>query len=105
MFSKCSNPDCRAPFDYRQGRLIRFNKPSFDFQFPIDHGCVEHFWLCENCSKFYAFDFERGTGMKIKIRVIGRPERQAPGLVLPAGNWESGRTKSAISAVGSQARA
>jgi len=105
MFSKCSNPNCREPFDYRQGRLIRFSKPSFDFQSSTDHGCVRHFWLCENCSNFYAFDFERGTGMKIKIRVTGPPERRVPDLVLPVGNWESGRTTSGTNAVGSQSNA
>ena len=24
MFARCSNPECGAPFNYREGRLIRY---------------------------------------------------------------------------------
>src|SRR5579872_2629873 len=99
MFSKCSNPDCSATFDYRQGRLIRFDKPSSDFPFPTDRNCVQHFWLCENCSTFYALDFERGTGMKIKIRVIPVSERHVP---VDPSHRESSRTADGARAVTSQ---
>jgi hypothetical protein len=67
MFAKCSNPDCGVPFDYREGRLIRFCRSQTDGQFHANDHCVEHFWLCASCSKFYAFDFERGTGTKSKL--------------------------------------
>jgi hypothetical protein len=26
MFSECANPDCKKPFDYREGRFFRFRK-------------------------------------------------------------------------------
>jgi hypothetical protein len=105
MFSKCSNPECRTPFDYRRGRLIRFNKPPLYFRVPIRHGCVEHFWLCESCAKFYAFDFEHAAGMKIKIRVIGLPEGLAHNLLLPAAKCESNRAKSSAREIGTEATA
>lgn len=49
MFARCSNPECGAPFNYREGRLIRYCKPPLDDRFPADHHCVEHFWLCGSC--------------------------------------------------------
>jgi len=65
MLEKCSNPECDLPFDYREGRLVRFSpadtKPSEPFH------CVEHFWLCGKCSERYVFAHERGAGMKIRL--------------------------------------
>ena len=78
MFARCSNPNCGVPFDYREGRLIRCCKPPLDGQFPADHHCVEHFWLCRSCSELYVFEYERGAGVKIKLRA--RELRQRPGL-------------------------
>ena len=78
MFAKCSNPDCVAPFDYREGRLIRFCKSPSDGQFPVDDHCVEHFWLCGRCSELYVFEYEREVGMKIKLRI--RKLREKPAL-------------------------
>jgi hypothetical protein len=66
MFEKCSNPNCGLPFDYREGRLIRFCSP--DAKFPAEHQCVEHFWLCGKCSKLYVFEYKRGAGVKIRLR-------------------------------------
>ena len=72
MFEKCSNPNCGLPFDYREGRLIRFCSP--DAKFPAEHQCVEHFWLCGKCSKLYVFEYERGAGVKIRLRVTESQE-------------------------------
>ena len=69
MFEKCSNLDCRAPFDYREGQLIRFCKFPLDDQSRAVQHCVEHFWLCGSCSKLYVFEYKLGAGMKIKLRV------------------------------------
>jgi len=66
MFEKCSNPDCGLPFDYREGRLIRFC--SIEARHPSEHRCVEHFWLCGKCSERYVFAYEPGAGMKIRLR-------------------------------------
>jgi hypothetical protein len=87
MFAECSNPDCRVPFDYREGRLIAFCKPPTDCQFRAGHHNVEHFWLCGDCSPLYLFKRERGTGMKIKPREKERRERTAPRLVATAPRW------------------
>jgi hypothetical protein len=42
MLSKCANPDCSAPFDYRQGRLFRVQTVRAGFK---------HLWLCELCAE------------------------------------------------------
>ena len=83
MFARCSNPNCGVPFDYREGRLVRYCKPSLDGQFPAGHHCVEHFWLCGSCSDLYLFGYERGAGMKIKFRA--RELRERPGLSFATG--------------------
>ena len=68
MFAKCSNPQCGAPFDYREGQLIRFCKSLLDDQSPADQHRVEHFWLCGSCSRLYVFEYRLAEGMKIKLR-------------------------------------
>jgi hypothetical protein len=85
MFAQCSNPDCRVPFDYREGRLIGFCKPPVDGESPADHHCVEHFWLCKSCSELYVFEYECGAGMEIKLRVRELREGAAPSFVAAAG--------------------
>jgi hypothetical protein len=66
MIEKCSNPDCDSPFDYREGRLIRFCPT--DTKSPRQGRPVKHFWLCGKCSKRYVFAYELGAGMKIGLR-------------------------------------
>jgi hypothetical protein len=84
MFAKCSNHDCEVPFDYREGRLVRSWKPSFDGQSPAHQHRVEHFWLCGSCSDLYVFEYERGAGMSIKLRVRELRERAALSFVTAA---------------------
>ena len=84
MFMKCLNPDCGEPFDYREGRLIRFCKPPLDDQLEIDRHRVEHFWLCGNCSNHYVFEYQRGAGMTIKLRVRETQETATRHLVAVA---------------------
>jgi hypothetical protein len=81
MFAKCSNPNCTATFDYREGRLIRFSKPPLDGSGPADDHSVEHFWLCGSCSKFYGFEYERGAGMNVKLRWSEMGEGMTPSFV------------------------
>ena len=71
MFTKCSNPDCRLPFNHREGRLLRFRKPPLDGEMSTDEQSVEHYWLCKKCSALYEFNYEGEAGMKIKLRVSG----------------------------------
>jgi hypothetical protein len=66
MFERCFNPDCGLPFDYREGRLIRFC-PTDSGSRAERHG-VEHFWLCGKCSKRYVFVHQGGAGVKIELR-------------------------------------
>lgn len=69
MFAKCSNSDCGAPFDYREGQLVRSCKSPSAGQSPVNQHRVEHFWLCGSCSKLYVLEYKLGEGMKIKLRV------------------------------------
>ncbi len=69
MFERCSNLDCRASFDYREGQLIRFCKSPLDDQSPADRHREEHFWLCGSCSRLFVFEYNVGAGMKTKLRV------------------------------------
>lgn len=70
MFSVCANPDCRTPFDYRQGRLFRFHKhyPAGE-RLRNTHG-VQHFWLCGVCCAAYTLEYQDGSGVLMK----GQPE-------------------------------
>jgi len=67
MLIKCCNPECEAPFDYRVGRLIRFSRTMSDENYEDQH-MIQHFWLCGKCAGLYAFEYESGTGVKIKLR-------------------------------------
>jgi hypothetical protein len=82
MVEKCSNPDCGLPFDYREGRLIRFC--STDPKSPAEHHCVEHFWLCGKCTERYVFAHERRVGMKMRLRVTESQETAARSLAATA---------------------
>jgi len=75
VFEKCLNPECGLPFDYCEGRLIRFCSPHPKAH--AEHYDVEHFWLCGKCSERYVFAYERGAGMKIRPRVAESQETAA----------------------------
>jgi hypothetical protein len=68
MLMKCCNPKCEAPFNYREGRLIRFSKKVNSSKSPENRLLIQHFWLCEKCSALYVFEFEAETSVKIKPR-------------------------------------
>lgn len=65
MLEKCCNPKCDAPFDYREGRLVRISRTLSNGQ-PGNYSLIEHFWLCGNCSEHYVLD--RSSEMKIQIK-------------------------------------
>ena len=77
MLIKCCNPKCEAPFDYREGRLIRFSGNRATGKPAENHPLIRHFWLCGKCSERYVFAYERGAGMKIRPRVAGSQETAA----------------------------
>ena len=68
MLAKCCNPECEAPFDHREGRLIRFSMMLSNFENSENRRLIEHFWLCGKCSGFYLFEYEPGVRVKIKPR-------------------------------------
>ncbi|MGB8322730.1 MAG: hypothetical protein WCE52_07190 [Candidatus Acidiferrum sp.] len=67
MFSECANPDCRAEFDYHEGRFYRFYKPRLDDGPPDNTHGVVHFWLCGRCSLDYSLDYVDGVGTLIRV--------------------------------------
>ena len=67
--SKCANPECEAPFDYRQGRILRFHKEQHRAGEPAaNRHSVQHFWLCEACAKQYTLTYRPGEGVVMQIR-------------------------------------
>jgi hypothetical protein len=68
MLAKCCNPECEAPFDYRQGRLIRFTSKPVNGKASEKRAMIQHFWLCEKCAGLYVFEYESGMFVKIKLR-------------------------------------
>jgi hypothetical protein len=67
MFSECANPDCRAEFDYRQGRFYRFRSLHLDVEQPDNTHGVVHFWLCGRCSEIYSLDYVEGGGLILRL--------------------------------------
>jgi hypothetical protein len=68
MLIKCCNPKCEAPFDYREGRLIRFSGNPTTGNPAENHPLIRHFWLCGNCAGLYVFEYESGITVRIKLR-------------------------------------
>ena len=68
MLIKCCNPACEAPFDYREGRLIRSSSKAANGKASEDHPLIQHFWLCGKCSVLFVFEYQSGIGVKIRSR-------------------------------------
>jgi hypothetical protein len=68
MIAKCCNPECEAPFDYREGRLIRFSRTLSSGQPAENQRLIEHFWLCGKCAGLYVFEYQSGISVRIKLR-------------------------------------
>lgn len=81
MFMKCCNPNCGAPFDYREGQLIRFSKALSNGYSAENHHLVEHFWLCGKCSGDYVFEYESGVTVKVRARAGELCQDRVPSLV------------------------
>jgi hypothetical protein len=76
MFSACANPDCKRTFDYREGRLFRFRKAYLaDGKRPNTH-CVQHLWLCGNCSEKYTLAYEDERGVVMTLQRVDLPEER-----------------------------
>lgn len=68
MYMKCCNPDCNAPFDYREGRLMRVSKAPLKGNGGEMRSSVEHFWLCGKCAGDYVLEHEYGMPTKVRLR-------------------------------------
>jgi hypothetical protein len=68
MLTKCSNPDCETPFDFCEGRLIRFSGALSNDQPCENQRLIQHFWLCGKCAGLYLFEYESGIGVRLKPR-------------------------------------
>ena len=68
MIERCANPDCRATFDYREGRFFRFPRRSHAGQPARNSHAVEHFWFCGRCSEIYTLSFDEAAGVTLKLR-------------------------------------
>lgn len=54
---KCANRQCSTPFHYQEGRLYRFHRSPKDAGSPPNTHSVEHFWLCNACSRSYTLEY------------------------------------------------
>ncbi len=68
MLTKCCNPKCEAPFDYREGRLIRLSNQVANGKPSEGRPLIQHFWLCEECAGLYVFEYESGASVKLRPR-------------------------------------
>lgn len=65
---KCCNPECEAPFNYREGRLIRLSKSSTYDKPSANQSSIRHFWLCGKCALLYTFEYDSAMNVKLKRR-------------------------------------
>lgn len=70
MLAKCCNPECESPFDYREGRLIRFSR-TLNCENSESQCFIQHFWLCGKCAGLYVFENESETSVRITPRQQG----------------------------------
>jgi hypothetical protein len=84
MLSKCSNPDCQAPFDYREGRLVRHSRTLPGGRPGEIQRVIKHFWLCGKCAALYLLEYESGMNIKLKLRDRILTEEDLPLLISAA---------------------
>jgi hypothetical protein len=76
MFSECANPDCKKPFDYRQGRFFRFRKACLVGGWHPNTHCVQHLWLWGSCSEKYALAYQDARGVVMTLQRAELPAEQ-----------------------------
>ena len=76
MFSACANPDCKRTFDYREGRFFRFRKAYLAGGKRPNSHCVQHLWLCGNCSEKYTLVYDDERGVVMTLQRMELPEER-----------------------------
>jgi hypothetical protein len=75
LHPKCSNPSCSSSFEWLGGgKLFRFRRESSG-KVSLDSPAatsgnshhVEHFWLCEKCSRTFTLEYKQGEGVLIRL--------------------------------------
>jgi hypothetical protein len=68
MSIRCCNSDCQAPFNYMEGRLVRFSS-QHDAANPSENTpLIQHFWLCGKCTVIFKLEWESGTTVRLRPR-------------------------------------
>jgi hypothetical protein len=62
----CANPECLAPFNYREGHIYCFHQDTAE-RAPTNSHAVKHFWLCRDCFKTYALEY-RSNELLLRAR-------------------------------------
>lgn len=84
MFSRCANPDCRAPFNHGHGRFFRFRQNSLQLASLSNSHSVQHLWLCDPCSKTYTLDYREAIGVLLSLRLRAPNDGYIPLLIAQA---------------------
>jgi len=84
MLSNCANPDCGAAFDYGHGRFFRFRQSLPDSASARNSHAVQHYWLCDACSKTYTLDYRAAIGVLLSPRLGVPSESYIPLLIAEA---------------------
>jgi hypothetical protein len=75
MLIRCCNPECKAPFNNREGRLIRFSMVQAGVKSADKQPPVQHFWLCRKCARDFVFEASPGASLNIRPRNGGAPSQ------------------------------
>jgi len=84
MITKCFNRACQTPFDYRDGRLVRFSRKSANNNQEETYQFIEHYWLCGSCSDLYKFECEEGMPVGLMRREQAVPQSNLSYMVSAA---------------------
>jgi len=62
MISRCLNPACGSPFRYlSEGRIFQVDRALLLSGSPVPERLVEHYWLCETCSRTLKVVVQNGS--------------------------------------------
>lgn len=84
MITKCFNPACQTPFDFRAGRLVRVSRRSTNNNHQQSYQFIEHFWLCGPCAQVYSFECREGMPVELKLSQRAVPTQRLRYLISAA---------------------